>query len=83
MGDMGEYFNDHRKANQEKRAQNRKQSAEILDREGVSFVSKNDGAHLILHSGYDFWPGTGRWMKRGETRRKGFGIKSLLRELGI
>jgi hypothetical protein len=57
--DMGEMFNDWRKAKQEKRASNRDASAQLLMAAGIGFESRNDGAHLIVAGRYDFWPGTG------------------------
>jgi len=68
------------KAKQEKRADNRAQSASILARAGVIFESRNDGAHLVVLAGahvVDFWPGTGLWIVRGSQARKR-GVRALL-----
>jgi hypothetical protein len=62
-----------------KTAQNRMFSAEYLHAMGISFVSKNGGAHLIVsHSGItvDFWPGTGLFIGRG---LRGRGVRNLVR----
>lgn len=81
MGDMGDDFNALKKERQEKRADNRHQSALILQRAGIVFESKNVGAHLIVLAGrtvVDFWPGTGKWIPRGqkESRR---GVRNLIK----
>lgn len=83
MGDMGDVFRDMRKHGQEKRARNRLTSAELLEKNGFSFTSHNDGAHLIVTHGAwiaDFWPGTGRWAIRNQ--KKSFGVESLMVALG-
>lgn len=68
-----------------KTAHNRTCSAEILRERGVSFESKNGGAHLIVRRGgriIDFWPGTGLWIARGPAKKRGRGVFNLLRTLG-
>lgn len=80
MSDMGEMWNDIKKDRQEKRANNRDQSAALLQRAGVVFESKNIGAHLIVLAGpkeVDFWPGTGLWIVRG-TKDKRRGVRKLI-----
>lgn len=62
-------------------AERRRLGAEALNRSGVPFVSKNFGAHLIVNGRYDFWPGTGYWKERGDGKRKGQGVATLLNEL--
>lgn len=80
MGDMGEIFNAMKEASKEKRANNRDRSTEILVVAGIPFVSKNNGAHLIVAERYDFWPGTGLWMERGKAK-KHRGIRSLIERI--
>lgn len=59
-------------ASKVKRASNRVNSAHLLTAAGISFESRNNGAHLIVAKRYDFWPGTGLWMVRGEkTKQRG------------
>jgi hypothetical protein len=70
-----------KKDSQEKRAANRDASAEILRTKGIAFESKNGGAHLIVH-GFDFWPGTGKWVRRRDGR-KGRGVNNLIALLKI
>lgn len=80
MGDVGDDFNALKKYRQEKRADNRDQSAALLSRAGVIFESKNIGAHLIVEGGaktIDFWPGTGLWIVRG-TKEKRRGVRKLI-----
>lgn len=88
MGDMGEFWRDVKPAMKEasvvKRATNRDASTETLRRHGVQFDSRNAGAHLIVkHAGkvVDFWPGTGKWIVRGQHKARR-GLFPLLRELG-
>jgi hypothetical protein len=75
-----EFWRDVRKTKQDKRASNRDRSTEILVIAGIPFVSKNNGAHLIVAERYDFWPGTGLWMERGKSR-KHRGIRSLVERI--
>lgn len=75
--DMGEMYDAMKEASKEKRANNRDRSTEILVVAGVPFVSKNNGAHLIVAERFDFWPGTGLWKERG-GRKTGRGIRGLL-----
>lgn len=80
MGDMGDDFNALKKMKQEKRADNRENSAAILSRAGIVFESKNIGAHLIVLAGprtVDFWPGTGLWIVRG-YKTQGRGVRKLV-----
>ncbi len=77
MSDMAEVFNAMKEASKEKRASNRDRSTEILVIAGIPFVSKNNGAHLIVAERFDFWPGTGLWMERGKPK-KHRGIRSLV-----
>ncbi|HEX5461853.1 MAG TPA: hypothetical protein VFX20_17955 [Steroidobacteraceae bacterium] len=84
MSDMGEDFRAYREHWQEKRADNREQSTQILTDCGIGFISRNMGAHLtVTHAGkiVDFWPGTGKWIDRAGP--KGRGVFPLLRHLGV
>lgn len=80
MGDMGEFFNDWRKAKQEKKRSNMKQSTLRLQDAGIPFTVHNSGIHLVLQKGadtIDFWPSTGLWWIRGH-RNKCRGVKTLI-----
>lgn len=84
MSDMGDYFREHRSMSKARRAMNRDNSAEILERAGVTFGKRNGGAHLIvMHEGktVDFWPGTGKWLDRDGPG--GRGVFKLLKHLGV
>lgn len=77
---MGDFWRDVNAARQEKRAVNRKSSAEMLREAGVAFEEKNDGAHLVVQAlgkVVDFWPGTGLWIARGQ-RRRSYGVRGLI-----
>jgi hypothetical protein len=80
---ISEDFNDfdaHREASKAKRASNREHSARLLQGAGIPFVSKNKGAHLIVADRYDFWPGTGLWIARGE-KTKQRGVRELIKRI--
>ena len=80
MSEEGEFWRDVNEARQAKRASNRDTSAQLLRDAGISFESKNMGAHLIVKAptGFvDFWPGTGRWIVRGSSRAN-YGVKRLI-----
>lgn len=87
---MSHYPDDHgyhvlREMSQQKRKHNRESSAEILTNNCVQYDVRNSGAHLIVRHGnlvVDFWPGTGRWIVRGDEV-KGFGVFKLLHHLGV
>jgi hypothetical protein len=80
MGDMGEFWNDVRSFQVAKRGHNAESSTKILKNKGVSFESKNNGAHLIVENRFDFWPSTGLFIER-KTNRKGRGVFNLLKLL--
>lgn len=97
MGDVGEFWRDvgpsMKEDSQQRRARNREWSAAFLEENGIRFESKNLDAHLIVtHAGRtaDFWPGTGLYAIREGgrfgtvpqgIRRKGRGVRNLLRQL--
>ena len=79
---MGDLWRAIKAQRQEKRADNRKSSAELLREASIPFEKKNGGAHLIVRPvgssmTVDFWPGTGRWAVRGLNRTE-FGVHKLL-----
>jgi hypothetical protein len=64
-----------------RRARHRESSPELLSAAGIEFVSKNNGAHLIVtHNGatVDFWPGTGKWNTRPADGKDHRGVKPLI-----
>jgi hypothetical protein len=75
----------HRQWSRERRAGNRRNSADILRERGVDFVTRNDGAHLIVQFGTataDFWPGTGKYRVRPDGKYLR-GVFNLLKDLGV
>lgn len=86
MTELAEDFKTLKKESQDKRADNREQSAQYLTKRDIPFTSKNRGAHLIVEGSdcyIDFWPGTGKWITR--KGKKGFGVRNLVKfidELG-
>lgn len=78
--DMGDFWRDVRAARQQKRAENRVDSAAMLLAAGLKFETKNLGAHLIVRAlglTVDFWPGTGLWIVRN-PKREGRGVQRLI-----
>lgn len=46
-------------------------AAGMLSAHRIPFTSYNDGAHLVVAAKgelIDFWPDTGKWMRRGEPK---------------
>jgi len=85
MSEDAEMYRAHRQQSRLRRARNRENSAAILQRHSVAFDSMNDGAHLIVtHAGavFDFWPGTGKYVRRGESGYR-CGVFNLLRTLNV
>lgn len=89
MGDEGDYWHDVKPVMQEeskqRRASNRERSASLLDSEGVKYLTKNAGAHLIVEGRdetVDFWPGTGLFITR-RTKKRGRGVRNLLKVLHV
>ena len=84
MSDMGEDFRLMREASQEKRASNRSNGERLLIESGISFESRNDGAHLIVtceNGIIDFWPGTGKFITRkwrGGYNLTGRGVRKVI-----
>lgn len=80
MSELADDFRAMKKANQEKKSNNREQSAQYLKRHDIPFETKNNGAHLIVEGKdcfVDFWPGTGKWITRKGER--GFGVRNLVK----
>lgn len=78
-------FVDRKQESMDRRANNRENSASILEEKGIKFERKNMGAHLIVHGQVivvDFWPGTGKWIVRG-TGKTGRGVFNLLKLPGL
>ncbi len=83
MSDLAEDFKAWKEHKQEKRADNRENSANILTAKGISFESKNAGAHLIIkhnQSVMDFWPGTGKYIFRNQSKSDR-GVFNLIKQL--
>lgn len=67
-----------------KRAYNRQASARLLEKSGIPFNTKNNGAHLILKFGKiwaNLWPGTGLWTTYTPNKIKGRGVANLIKWL--
>jgi len=79
MGDMAKVFRDMTEYKKAKRKDNTEKSTTMLKVKGIQFVSKNNGAHLIVGN-YNFWPSTGLFENR-LTKKKGRGIYNLIKKL--
>lgn len=78
-----EQLEENRKESMQRRASNRTNSALVLQKRGISFESKNNGAHLVVGNKpnlFDFWPGTGKWICRS-NQKQGRGVFTLLDEI--
>jgi len=78
MSEMCEMFSAIHELNRQHKAENMLKSTAILQREGIPFVSKNDGVHLIVADRWDFWPSTGLFIDRKDKSRKR-GVFNLLK----
>lgn len=83
--EMGETFRLWDEYKKDKRARNQAFSPTLLDDEGISYVVKNHGTHLIVtHNDLtvDFWPSTGKWIFRGDVKKpSGRGVRQLIKRL--
>lgn len=64
----------------DERGLRRMAAPELLAKEGIPFVVKNGGAHIVVEgpTGFiDFWPGTAKWHTRDGL--KGFGLGALVK----
>ncbi len=68
-----------------KRERNTKSSTDVLMHKRISFVKRNNGAHLIIKHFdqlIDFWPATGLWKVRN-TPKENRGVFKLLKYMGV
>lgn len=79
MSEAGEVWKAMKEESAERRNRHRSNAPTILQGAGISYESKNDGAHLVVAAEaiFDFWPGTGLWICRKNGKR-GRGIRSLI-----
>lgn len=85
MSDLGDLFTAMRVEGRRRRESNRNTSPAILEKHGVAFEVKDNGAHLVVWHGdlvADFWPGTGKYKLRSAPTYKR-GVFPLLRDLGV
>lgn len=79
MSEVIEGFKLMKQAGRERRAENLASNTKRLKDEGITYLSKNSGYHLIVLVGdnrVDFFPSSNKWM--GAKKQKGYGIDSLL-----
>jgi predicted Ser/Thr protein kinase len=83
VSEIGDMFSSYADASKKKRASNRADSARMLEGAGIKFSEHNGGAHLVVCSKscvFDFWPGTGKWVKR-PTKNYQRGVAKLIKEV--
>ncbi len=77
-------YDDRREASKLKRASNRESSARRLREQEIPFTEHNAGAHLVVTPWpgivFDFWPGTGKFTRRG-SGKYGRGVGPLIHEI--
>jgi hypothetical protein len=76
MADLGELFQKHRKARQDKRAENHQRSVELLESSGIEYQKLSD-YHYLVAGTYDYWPSTGLFVNRS-TKKRGRGIFKII-----
>lgn len=85
MSQESEIYDSLKVCSKTQRAEKRREIPEILKRKGIKFETKNNGAHLVIHGRsitVDFWPGTGKWIARGD-KANGYGVVALLKLEGL
>ena len=67
---MGPVFRAMQEHDKEKRAARRDSTSEWLAKMGVPFVMHSTSHYCLTVGGWlvDYWPGTARWIVRGERR---------------
>lgn len=81
MADMGDVFRAMNEDSKHRRNANRESSTEFLIAEGIPFIAKNLGDHLIVTAGnetIDFYPSTGLWIVR-TTKHRARGVRKLIK----
>jgi len=84
--DVYDEYKEEKKESQDKRSNNREQSAQFLDERGVKYTASNHGAHLIVQGktqAIDFWPGTGRFIGRKDKQCDGRGVRNLIKYCNV
>jgi len=81
MSEIGDDFAFLKEQSMKKRKANRENSQDILEERNIKFISKNEGAHLIVTGKeglIDFWPGTGLFITR-KGSKQGRGVFNLIK----
>jgi hypothetical protein len=79
MSEQCEIFHALNEYRQQRRRDNTIASTKILNDRGITFISKNNGAHLIVGR-YNFWPSTGLFADR-KTNQRGRGVFNLIKKI--
>jgi len=79
MSEIGELFSSLKEERRIKKLSNLEQSTNTLKERNISFISKNNGIHLIVGN-FDFYPSTGKFINR-ITKKDGRGIFNLIKKL--
>lgn len=62
-----------------RRQHNTTYSTQLLVEQGIPFVSKKGGAHLIVDGVADFWPSTGLYIPRDRQWSRDRGVMRLIK----
>lgn len=82
MGDVGDYWREHREYVREKKAKDRKRIPEFLAalRKAGHVLEQFSDDHYRVDGIFDYWPSTGTW-REVNGKRRGHGVYRLIKEL--
>jgi len=78
--DIADHYAALKERSRHKRQSNRDYAPIVLQREGISYISHNGGAHLVVEHRFDYWPGTGLFMDR-VTKLQHRGVRALVQRV--
>lgn len=80
MSDIGEAWDFIKEKRKVVKAARAISSVKLLDENKIFYEVKNSGYHYIVDRRFDFFPTTGKYIRRFD-KSKGRGIQNLLKEL--
>ncbi len=80
MSEVAEMFRDLKKISQEKKANNEKNSLNILKQNGIEYKVLNEASKHYRVMDFDYWPSTGKFYNQ-KTGEKGRGIFNLIKRI--
>jgi len=82
MSDMGELIAANKTYIKKARSHKIVDAIRALNSQKISYQERNDGYHFIIDGGIDFWPLSGKFIRRKDGQ-SGHGVKRLLKMLGV